>query len=68
MDSKTLAEYFRAPGLAKLNTSMDVRQFLIQFNEMLLIYRDALGEPTGKSVESHLDTVDWYVKNGDWKS
>ena len=66
MDAKTLTEYFRAPGLASPATTMEVREFLIQFNSMLVIYREALGEPVGQSVESHMDKVDWYLKNGDW--
>lgn len=66
MDAKTLTEYFRAPGLATPGTTMEVREFLIQFNSMLVVYREALGEPVGQSVESHMDKVDWYLKNGDW--
>jgi len=68
MDSKTLTEYFRAPGLASMSTTMDVSQFLKEFNSMLLIYREALGEPVGKSVEYYIDMGDWYLKNGDWES
>ena len=66
MDAKTLNEYFRAPGLATPATTMEVSQFLAEFNSMLVIYREALGEPVGHSVESHMDKVDWYLKNGDW--
>ena len=68
MDAKTLSEYFRAPGMASLSTTMEVREFLTLFNSMLVIYRGALGEPVGQSVESHMDKVDWYVKNGHWES
>lgn len=66
MDVKTLSEYFRAPGMASLSTTLEVREFLTQFNSMLVIYRGALGEPVGQSIESYMDKVDWYVKNGDW--
>ena len=66
MDAKTLTEYFRAPGVATPRTTIEVREFLTHFNSMLVVYREALGEPVGQSVESRLDQVNWYLKNGQW--
>ena len=61
MDKEKLTKWTSAPGLSDLARTQEVYNFLEQFNQMLEIYRAAYGDPLGKSVESHMDTVNWYL-------
>lgn len=63
MTPEQLLEYARMPGYATKERTQDVMDFLVKFQEMLDIYRSAYGEPIGRSVESTIDRVDWYLTN-----
>lgn len=62
MDSKTLTEWSRAPGLSSVQKTDDVYEFLVMFQSMLAAYRSALGEPLGLSVEHYIDKTKWYLE------
>jgi hypothetical protein len=63
MNATRLIAFARAPGLSTIGRTQEVKDFLLEFKDMLAVDRAAYGEPTGLSVESHLDTVEWYISH-----
>lgn len=58
-----LDKFSRAPGLCTAIEIEQARAFLELFKEMRDKYLEAfINEPAGKTLESQLATVDWYVK------
>jgi hypothetical protein len=60
MIKEKLLAYVKAPGLATLEQTEDVYDFLVEFETMLNVYRAAYGEPIGLSVHFHIDSVGWH--------
>ena len=55
-----LLKVFQAPGLASKSEIDEAVEWLTAFQHDLEIYKSALGEPTGFSVQSRLDTLAYY--------
>ena len=62
--SMTKEQLFRAttePGLMSLEELQEVKIFLINLNDMLNLYKSAIGEPQGQSVDSKLDQLNTMI-------
>jgi len=68
MTPTELLKFARAPGIATQEQTLAVKDFLVDFQKMLTVYRAAYGDPVGLGVESHIDTVDWYINRNDYSN
>lgn len=55
-----LEKFSLEPGLMTHSQILEVKKFLVQFNNDLKIYRKHYGDPIGFSVDSLMDKVEFY--------
>lgn len=60
MDQQLLIKFAQTPGYCCEQEIDDVLEWLVEFRHKLSVYRSALGEPVGLSVDSHIDKANWY--------
>lgn len=60
MDHQLLIKFAQTPGYCSEQEIDDVLEWLTEFRQCLEIYKAALGEPVGLSVDSHIDKANWY--------
>jgi hypothetical protein len=61
MTPEILQRFSQEPGLLTGETCQEVQVFLTEFQNMLIMYRAAFGEPSGFSVEHAINRAQWYI-------
>lgn len=63
IDKNVLKKYADSPGLCSLSETKNVEEFIKEYMQYRDLYRSAFGiDPTMLTLESNLDTVEWYKK------
>jgi len=61
MTPEILQRFSQEPGLLTREHCQEVQVFLTEFQNMLVMYRAAFGEPLGFSVQQAMDKAQWYI-------